>query len=424
MIDKALGLFRAVRAKDVFEEYYKKDLSKRLLLGRSASDDLERRVLSRLKAECGAAYTSKMEGMFKDIAAGRDTMAAFRGYLRRALAGEVEHPLSLSPGNKGGPGGRKGKGKGTGDEDGGKGAAVGQAGQDSDGDEDENGDGDEDRSGTGDGTGSAAMEDGGAEIGALRCDADRSLPPSDDISVHTLTTTHWPVVAKLTALVPRELDAPRRAFENWYLGVRHTGRRLTWQLSLGHCLLQGQFPRGKKELVVSMAQAIVLLCFNREEAGASGRLTYEQMRGMTCMEPEADLRLTLASLCLGKARVVRKEKKGTSIGEGDAFLFNSEFRHQLRRLRINAIQARETERERKETDERVEQQRVYQTDACIVRIMKSRKSLGHAELIAEVFGQLRFPAKAADVKKRIGSLIERDYLERDEEDGSMYHYVA
>jgi hypothetical protein len=34
------------------------------------------------------------------------------------------------------------------------------------------------------------------------------------------------------------------------------------------------------------------------------------------------------------------------------------------------------------------------------------------------------PGQAADLKKRIESLIDRDYLERDEKDPSSYHYLA
>jgi cullin-4 len=63
-------------------------------------------------------------------------------------------------------------------------------------------------------------------------------------------------------------------------------------------------------------------------------------------------------------------------------------------------------------------------DAALVRIMKSRKSLTHQQLLTEVFSQLRFSAKAADVKKRIESLIDREYLERDETDAALYRYLA
>ena len=53
------------QGKDVFEAFYKKDLAKRLLLARSTSIDAEKAAISKLKAECGSQFTSKLEGMFK-----------------------------------------------------------------------------------------------------------------------------------------------------------------------------------------------------------------------------------------------------------------------------------------------------------------------------------------------------------------------
>jgi cullin-4 len=55
----------------------------------------------------------------------------------------------------------------------------------------------------------------------------------------------------------------------------------------------------------------------------------------------------------------------------------------------------------------VAQDREYQIDVAVVRIMKMRKTLGHQALLTELFQQLRFPAKSVDLKKRIESLIER-----------------
>jgi cullin-4 len=48
-LDQVLDLFRFVHGKAVFEAFYKKDLARRLLMGRSASADAERSMLSRLK---------------------------------------------------------------------------------------------------------------------------------------------------------------------------------------------------------------------------------------------------------------------------------------------------------------------------------------------------------------------------------------
>jgi cullin-4 len=56
--------------------------------------------------------------------------------------------------------------------------------------------------------------------------------------------------------------------------------------------------------------------------------------------------------------------------------------------------------------------------------MKTRRTTTHASLVAETFAQISFPAKPVDVKKRIESLIEREYLERDRNDPQTYNYLA
>ena len=48
-LENVLDLFRFIHGKDVFEAFYKKDLAKRLLLGRSANDDAEQLMLAKLK---------------------------------------------------------------------------------------------------------------------------------------------------------------------------------------------------------------------------------------------------------------------------------------------------------------------------------------------------------------------------------------
>ena len=64
--------------KDAFEAFYKRFLSKRLLLSRSASNDLEKSVLARLKTECGAGFTKNLEAMFKDIEVSVDLNSEFK----------------------------------------------------------------------------------------------------------------------------------------------------------------------------------------------------------------------------------------------------------------------------------------------------------------------------------------------------------
>ena len=91
---------------------------------------------------------------------------------------------------------------------------------------------------------------------------------------------------------------------------------------------------------------------------------------------------------------------------------------------FHAGQAKETVQEQEKTHESVRRDRQYSIDAAVVRIMKSRKVLSHNMLLSEVLSQLVFPATAPDIKKRIESLIEREYIERDDDSPNTYRYLA
>ena len=64
VLDKSMILFRFLVEKDAFEEYYKRHLARRLLNQKSASDDSEKMMISKLKSECGCQFTSKLEGKY------------------------------------------------------------------------------------------------------------------------------------------------------------------------------------------------------------------------------------------------------------------------------------------------------------------------------------------------------------------------
>ena len=90
VLDKSMILFRFLQDKDTFEEYYKRHLARRLLNQKSASDDSEKMMISKLKSECGCQFTSKLEGMFKDMTLSNSVNDEFRAHTTsntRALAG-------------------------------------------------------------------------------------------------------------------------------------------------------------------------------------------------------------------------------------------------------------------------------------------------------------------------------------------------
>lgn len=329
LLDKILVIFRFIHGKDVFEAFYKKDLAKRLLVGKSASVDAEKSMLSKLKQECGAQFTSKLEGMFKDMELSKDTSLAFK-----------------------------------------------QSNQ-------------------------AAEND------------------SVDLTVNILTQGYWPAYPVVEVHLPSQMLNYQEVFKKFYLG-KHSGRKLQWQPTLGFCVLKAEFDnfKVKKEIQVSLLQTLCLLLFN--EGDEFSFLDIETATGIECNE----LKRTLQSLACGKARVITKTPKSKEINECDRFTFDNNFKHRLYKIKINQIQMKETQEENTSTTERVFQDRQYQVDAAVVRIMKTRKTLSHNLLISELFNQLKFPVKSSDLKKRIESLIEREYMERDKDNPNTYHYVA
>ncbi|MBA0723407.1 hypothetical protein Golax_003987 [Gossypium laxum] len=243
------------------------------------------------------------------------------------------------------------------------------------------------------------------------------LPSGIEMSVHVLTTGYWPTYPPMGVRLPHELNVYQDIFKEFYLS-KYSGRRLMWQNSLGHCVLKADFPKGKKELAVSLFQTVVLMLFNDAQ-----KLSFQDIKDSTGIE-DKELRRTLQSLACGKVRVLQKLPKGRDVEDNDSFIFNDGFTAPLYRIKVNAIQMKETVEENTTTTERVFQDRQYQVDAAIVRIMKTRKVLSHTLLITELFQQLKFPIKPADLKKRIESLIDREYLERDKNNPQIYNYLA
>ncbi|PPD67820.1 hypothetical protein GOBAR_DD35302 [Gossypium barbadense] len=81
-LEKVVKLLQYVIDKDVFAEFYRKKLARRLLFDRGTNDDQERSILSKLKQQFGAPLTSKMEGMVTDVVLAKENQSSFQEYLR------------------------------------------------------------------------------------------------------------------------------------------------------------------------------------------------------------------------------------------------------------------------------------------------------------------------------------------------------
>jgi cullin 3 len=97
----------------------------------------------------------------------------------------------------------------------------------------------------------------------------------------------------------------------------------------------------------------------------------------------------------------------------------------MKRVRVALVAHKETD-DSAAVPSPVQEDRRHLIEAAIVRVMKTRKTLQHNNLIAEVTKQLssRFVPSPQIIKKRIESLIEREYLERSRSDRRLYNYLA
>jgi len=88
-------------------------------------------------------------------------------------------------------------------------------------------------------------------------------------------------------------------------------------------------------------------------------------------------------------RIFLKEPKTKEIHPTDKFFVNDSFTSKLFRVKINPITAKiESDPERQETRNKVDDDRKHVIDAAIVRIMKTRKTMTHTQLIAEVWNSI------------------------------------
>ncbi|KAM3755484.1 hypothetical protein ACB098_02G043000 [Castanea mollissima] len=326
-LEKVVKLLDYISDKDLFAEFYRKKLARRLLFGKSANDDHERSILTKIKRKCGGQFTSKMERMVTDLTLTRENQTSWEEYLSN----------------------------------------------------------------------------------------NSHANPGIDLTVTVLTTGFWPSYKSFDLNLPPELVKCVEVFQEFYQ-TKTKHRKLTWIYSLGTCNISGKFEPKTMELIMTTYQASALLLFN-----SSDRLSYSDIMTELNLTDNDIVRL-LHSLSCAKYKILNKEPNTKTISPTDYFEFNSKFTDKMRRIKILLPPVDE----KKKVIEDVDKDRLYAIDASIVRVMKSRKVLGHQQLVMECVEQLghMFKPNLKAIKKRIDDLITRDYLERDKDNPNFFRYLA
>lgn len=297
LLDNGITLLRYIRDKDLFETYFKKHLSRRLLMKRSVSMDVERQMISKMKMEVGNQFTQRLEAMFKDVTVSEDLSNAYRTHM--------------------------------------------------------------------------------AKVGT---DSKRI-----DLEISVLTSTMWPmeIISKpkegevqLSCIFPKEIEAVRQSFEKFYLD-KHSGRRLSWQASMGTADVRASFTRpdgkvSRHELNMSTYAMVIVLLFN--DLPVDEALSYEEIQARTNI-PDHDLMRNLQSLAVApKTRVLKKDPMSKDVKKTDRFFYNAGFKSQFFKVRIGMISGGgnkvENPVERDKTEKKMTEERNSSIEAAVVRIMK------------------------------------------------------
>lgn len=361
-LGQVMNVFRYIEDKDVFQKFYSKTLARRLLNNQSVSEDAEASMISKLKEACGFEYTAKLQRMFQDVNATRELNSKFLDYLE-----EQQKSSDNDTGLKG-----------------------------------------------------------------------------TDFSIMVLSSNAWPFQAQAPISIPLELERCHDTFLKFYQ-EHHTGRKLTWCYHLSRGEIMTNYTKTRYIFQVSTYQMSILMLYN-----SSLTYTVSAIQSQTGIEQSTLLQILQILL---KAKVLRIMPDGTQSWTpndttttnqpADAASANedsldsqlspdthlalyTDYKNKRVRVYLNIPLKSEAKQEVEQTLGNVESDRKLIVQACIVRIMKTRKVMKHHQLISEVITQLspRFKPTILLIKRCITALIEREYIKRDANEFDAYEYLA
>ncbi|CAK65915.1 unnamed protein product (macronuclear) [Paramecium tetraurelia] len=180
---------------------------------------------------------------------------------------------------------------------------------------------------------------------------------------------------------------------------------LFWMLECSNCSVKGF---KKYIFIVSVVQAMILDLFNKQKSYKAS--DFIQLSG------------------LSKDEIIRNliplEKEKILLLNQGVYSVNHEFESKKTHIKINQMQKIEKKEEIEENTQKLLHDRKYVIDASIVKIMKRDKQHTLQEIVNLVLKDLGLPLKAVDIKQQIEVLTEKEYLQRDQNDMSLFIYLA
>ena len=363
-IDKVMKMFKYLSEKDIFMDSYIHHFSLRMLSNnKRISDYYERSIISKLKSECGFQYTTKLEAMWNDIIISQWENTKYQTYCEKMRL----------------------------------------------------------------------MNDHNNNDSDSKSNNNYIDTYPIELETQVLTQGIWPLgftSSKNDCKLPIMVENEKKKFHDFYCNM-YNYRKLVFDTSRGIANLRVEFDKGSKQLVCTTYQMCILMLFNN-----CNILTWKDIKTkLEIHENNVNVVQNLMANILGlahpKIKILLKKPKCQELKDDDKFKLNIKYTNERYRIRVpvlelNSNKSKNQERMTTKVPRRVEEMRKNRVEASIMRIMKARKRLDHNNLVTQVSKQLSdwFTPQPKFIKKRIESLIERDYLTRDKVNRRVYNYVA
>ncbi|KAA6389213.1 MAG: putative ubiquitin-protein ligase, cullin 4 [Streblomastix strix] len=451
IIDDFTYLFSAVDGKDVFETFYKLNLAKRLCYQESSSSELERSLLLRLRSECGENFTQNLETMFNDVEVSSNIIEQFKSseefqdrikdnsdpntsfsridfrcLVLTSTAWPSFHHTSSQPTS----------GSNT----------VIVAGNIS----------------------PIIMPNDARDLQDAFCSFYMTRYHNRKL-VYNPVLGHCQVRVTISNGRIREKEKINQSVmikDDIESDIQSNNAIEYNQISSAQANAQI-----RKELHISLIQAAILMLYETQsedgeqdvaneaqQSSSSNSISEKQsshiILSLSLIQQQTrvdlnELKLAIAALCIHPAHILIYENNNInntitnnsssyqqlkdvdesvdwmSIPDDAQFMFNDDLaQYKKTRIKVNQYQVKEKSGESNSTNSQIIEDRQHVLEAQIVRVMKLKKQMSYNPLISEVSSHVRFSVSKSDMKKRVESLIERGYLERDATDPEKFNYLA
>ncbi|KAL9648880.1 hypothetical protein ABK040_003810 [Willaertia magna] len=292
-------------------------------------------------------------------------------------------------------------------------------------------------------------------------------------------------------IIPKTLQKRMDDFTKFYHEL-HTGRNLQWLHYLSRGILRVNYCNKNYEFTVSLQQCILLLLYNNDKyliCDNSDKNNCDNHKNIdnSCDKNNCDkidkkivisvkemmeesglnfdeIKLAISSLLKYHVLTISNgnndnttlqnvstlqqtshqqentqentqqtnhKKKLDNITQNTQLLLNINFSHSKTKLQFFTIQLKQLDtitQQDQQIYKQIQQDRKYTIQACIVRILKTKKLLEHTQLINFVMKQLNIlnfmKVTINEIKLQIDYLIEMDYMKRVENNTNWYEYIA